>query len=244
MDLVEKYSYNVNRHPWELSRATSILRILGGNPLDTQYADIGSGDMFFSNQLKRYTNKSIYAVDCNFICFDKNQSIKQCKEITDIPKGIIDCVILMDVLEHVDDEDSFLNAVLETLKNNGEIIVTVPAHQFLFSSHDIFLRHYRRYNRKSILTLFKKHNILVSEDFHFYSSLFICRCIQKLVKKLGFKKEKEIGIGNWRYKERDFITQFISNILNLDFIINRFLGKIGIKIWGLSLCLICRKKSY
>jgi SAM-dependent methyltransferase len=54
-------------------------------------------------------------------------------------------IVLLDVLEHVSDPVLVLRNAKTVLHQNGAIIVTVPAYQFLFSDWDRALGHYRRY---------------------------------------------------------------------------------------------------
>jgi 2-polyprenyl-3-methyl-5-hydroxy-6-metoxy-1,4-benzoquinol methylase len=57
-----------------------------------------------------------------------------------------DCIILGDVLEHLEDDKSAIKKAHEMLEPNGCIVVNVPAYQTLFSKHDIALGHKRRYS--------------------------------------------------------------------------------------------------
>lgn len=64
-----------------------------------------------------------------------------------------DLVFLMDVLEHIDDDISFLGNLLLSLEANAYLLISVPAHPSLFSSWDTALNHYRRYSRKGLFEL-------------------------------------------------------------------------------------------
>ena len=61
-----------------------------------------------------------------------------------------DIVIAMDVLEHIQNNYSALKEWKHTLKPTGLLLIFVPAFQHLWSSHDIFLGHYKRYNKKDL----------------------------------------------------------------------------------------------
>lgn len=61
-----------------------------------------------------------------------------------------DCVAAFDVLEHIDDDVDALREWKRVLKQNGRIVLTVPAHQWLWSEHDVSLHHFRRYTQKTI----------------------------------------------------------------------------------------------
>src|SRR5262249_37896582 len=146
MDLRERGT-NENRHPWELSRADMVLGLLAPNARSTRYADIGSGDLFFAQKLADITDAPVYAVDVNYPDSASEGRVVVCPALNQVPSASIDCAVLMDVLEHVDDDVGLLRAVGRILTAAGEAVVTVPAHAFLWSDHDVFLGHRRRYNR-------------------------------------------------------------------------------------------------
>lgn len=57
-----------------------------------------------------------------------------------------DYVLMMDVLEHIEDDAGFLKDIRKYQKAGTVLFITVPAFQFLFSLHDKELHHYRRYD--------------------------------------------------------------------------------------------------
>ena len=242
MDLTEK-TENIKRHPWELSRSFNILKFLQTNDNNFVYADIGAGDKYFTSKLLSITDEKIFAVDNEY---QKNKSVKDgiicLNDSSLLENNSVDCVIMMDVLEHIKNENKFLETILEKLKPNGKIIITVPAMQFLFSSHDIFLKHYRRYSRKQLIKILSKHAIKIEQSYYFYSSLFFLRCITFLIETFKLDKQKNVGIGMWKFDRNNFITKFIFYILNIDFFLNKLLSKISIRLPGLSVLAICRKK--
>jgi SAM-dependent methyltransferase len=70
----------------------------------------------------------------------------------DVPfvEGTFDLVAALDVLEHVEDDVNSLAALVRLAKPGAAIIVTVPAHQILWGSHDRRLHHHRRYGRRQM----------------------------------------------------------------------------------------------
>jgi hypothetical protein len=59
-------------------------------------------------------------------------------------------ILLFDVLEHISDEDRFLDALLFHLAPQGKLIISVPAGRWLFSEYDIAAGHVRRYTVKDL----------------------------------------------------------------------------------------------
>ncbi len=58
--------------------------------------------------------------------------------------------LLTDVLEHVPDDFLFLSTLLARCKVGAHVLLTVPANDALWSSHDEVLGHYRRYERNQL----------------------------------------------------------------------------------------------
>jgi len=60
--------------------------------------------------------------------------------------GRYDAVFLLDVIEHIDDDTTFLRAALRHLRSGGLVAVNVPANMLLFSDYDRAAGHVRRYS--------------------------------------------------------------------------------------------------
>jgi hypothetical protein len=239
MDLVEKTENN-HRHPWELSRSYSILNILKKDSGNVIYADIGAGDKFFASKLKSLNAKTIYAIDTAYRDIRvERDGIISLNDISCLKDGSVDFFIAMDVLEHIEDDKVFLCQVHRKLKTNGQILITVPAIQYIFSSHDIFLKHFRRYDKKNIKNKLDD-KFIIQKCFYFYSSLLILRIILLLYERLAHVSVKNVGIGLWRYNNNP-ITRFFYYLLNVDFLLCKKLNDLNIHPLGLSLLIICKK---
>ena len=231
MDLIEQKE-NVNRHPWELSRTDSLIKEIRKYHNKGLILDIGCGDSYFDYQLLK-TNINItklYGVD---IYLKKKIDINRYYAVNDYSKlkdKKFDTIIMLDVLEHIENDEEFLNNMVnKLLKNNGKVILTVPAHQFLYSKHDEFLKHYRRYNIKMIRELCKKTNYKIVNYHYFYFSLFLFRL---LFRNTGNE------VNAWKYKKNEPKTRFVRNILNIDYAICKFMHRLSN---GLSLFVVLEK---
>ena len=58
---------------------------------------------------------------------------------------------MFDVLEHIDDDRATLAWLASRLGPHGVLVLTVPAHPFLFDENDRLARHRRRYTRGELL---------------------------------------------------------------------------------------------
>jgi SAM-dependent methyltransferase len=64
-----------------------------------------------------------------------------------------DLVVCLDVLEHVDDDLAALRELRRVAASGGRLLVTVPAHRWLWGTHDELSGHVRRYTRASLLSV-------------------------------------------------------------------------------------------
>lgn len=56
-------------------------------------------------------------------------------------------VVCLDVLEHIEDDQSLLTRLAQIVEPGGHVLVKVPACPWLYGSVDVASDHYRRYNR-------------------------------------------------------------------------------------------------
>lgn len=56
-----------------------------------------------------------------------------------------DLICLLDALEHIEEDEATLTAIRRLMTDTGRVLITVPAHPWLWSAHDVFLHHKRRY---------------------------------------------------------------------------------------------------
>jgi len=61
-----------------------------------------------------------------------------------------DLVCMIDVLEHVEEDVATLEALRGLLAPGGRVLLTVPAYQWMWSKHDEFLHHKRRYTAAAL----------------------------------------------------------------------------------------------
>lgn len=64
-----------------------------------------------------------------------------------------DAILYIDVLEHIEGDGAELAAASARLRSGGRLIVLAPAHQWLFSSFDQAIGHWRRYTVRSLAKL-------------------------------------------------------------------------------------------
>lgn len=103
-----------------------------------------------------------------------------------IPDRHYDLVTMFDVLEHIEDDAAAIRAIsTKLLKPGGALLLTVPAHQWLWGAHDVINEHFRRYNASQIARLLQNsglRNIRVSYCMTF---LFPLALLRKIYTKLN-----------------------------------------------------------
>ena len=100
-----------------------------------------------------------------------------------IESGSCDAILFLDVLEHVNDQQSVAEAY-RLLRKGGKIIITVPAHQWLWSRRDENAGHCRRYSRTSLLSLLKDGGFAIDKIRYYQSCLFPIFVLSRLASRL------------------------------------------------------------
>jgi SAM-dependent methyltransferase len=94
-------------------------------------------------------------------------------------------VALFDLIEHVDDEAQLLSEVRRVLEPGGAVLATVPAHQWLWSRHDVQAAHVRRYSPKDLRAAFRSAGFFIQLCRQFYGFLLIPAIIRKVLRTRG-----------------------------------------------------------
>ncbi len=84
-------------------------------------------------------------------------------------KNKFDSIFLLNVIEHIEDDQLAIKNCNYLLKSKGHLILLAPAYSWLYSSFDKQLGHYRRYSLLSLKKLLtkEKFNILSGSYFNF-----------------------------------------------------------------------------
>lgn len=261
MDLKEALdpgAIDVVRHPWELARykvVRDLLREYGhiNQSTSLRVLDMGCGDSWFVEQLaKDFPQHHYYGVDIAFsddLLVQLNQRLASepidlFHSLADAAPGItepVDIVLLLDVIEHIEDEIEFLQwmQTFSIIQPSTRFFITVPAYQSLFCQHDVFLAHYRRYTTQSAQTRLKEAHLQIEQQGYFFTSLLPPRALQVAKQRLNPPKpDAEEGVGQWRGGPT--ATQAFTQVLWRDYMFGKRLRKLGISLPGLSHFAIAR----
>jgi 2-polyprenyl-3-methyl-5-hydroxy-6-metoxy-1,4-benzoquinol methylase len=89
-----------------------------------------------------------------------------------LPPASVDVLVMLNVLEHIEDDRLALRRALELLKPGGSLILEVPAGPALYDGYDRELRHFRRYSRKELLGKLAEAGFRVGTSSHLGFLLF------------------------------------------------------------------------
>jgi SAM-dependent methyltransferase len=89
-----------------------------------------------------------------------------------VSPGWAEVVLLLDVIEHVDDDLATLCAARASVGEGGLLVVTVPAYQWLWSGHDEVLGHRRRYTAAELRAVVELADFTVLRVSYFNTLLF------------------------------------------------------------------------
>jgi SAM-dependent methyltransferase len=171
LDLIEKENNSIQEelnHWWIKTRFLYIdksIQLVKKKDIDIIEYGCGTGQNIFylSKIYKNLSNiKSIYGIDPNIEKNNKPFWIKKeggfLKEDNNILKKF-DIILALDVLEHIENDYEYLDHWVKKLNKKGIILIIVPAFPHLWSSHDLKMKHKRRYTKKSLIELTKKINL-------------------------------------------------------------------------------------
>src|SRR3989338_10266243 len=135
---------------------------------------------------------------------------------------------LFDVVEHIEDDLSFLQSLHEALTPDGLLIITVPAFTFLWREHDVMNKHFRRYTRLSLTTLLQKTGYEPVGLSYWNMLLFFPAALVRLMGHSGSSSLAD-GFLNWIFTLVVTVEAFFIRLFSLPF--------------GVSLVVVARKSN-
>lgn len=216
MDLKELGRVNPEDH-WYYQSKSRYLIELNRKYLENaeKIIEIGAGSTFFLNEaLKVSTNALGYAVDINYSGQEQTENKRIILSRT-LPEVSGDFYLFIDVLEHVENDIELLKESIQFAKPNSYILISVPAFSFLWSGHDDFLEHKRRYTTRQLKKLSEKADLEIIDLRYVFGLLLPLACLVRPVKKLLNIKGDDLTslhpslnkLSTWVFKHFDFINR-------------------------------------
>ena len=175
----------VAEHWYYRSKARFIARLLG-TARRKRILDIGAGSGFFARCLLDGTDAAeAWCVDTNY---DRDSDASKGASTIHFRRAAenvsADLVLLMDVIEHVDDDVQLMRDALAHAAPDATFLITVPAFQFLWSGHDVFLEHKRRYTLRQLERVVSEAGLRVSNGTYFFAGVFPLALLLRLPRRL------------------------------------------------------------
>jgi SAM-dependent methyltransferase len=172
-------------HWYYNSKARAVDRFLLGWSYNS-ILDVGAGSGFFTRHLLKHTSaQKGVCVDINYkVETEEDYANKILRFVRSISGSDADLILFMDVLEHVDDDVELLSHYAKMAHRNTIFLLTVPAFRFLWSMHDIFLEHRRRYTHKQLQNLANKAGLRVLNSSYYFGFIFPIVVIQRLSERV------------------------------------------------------------
>lgn len=226
---------------WAVTRAKKIRKILNLQSVDLMW-EVGSGHGNVAILLKNY-GTSVIAIEPleQGTLVTANSGIRSYVGTLDklqFPKNSIKCIGIFDVLEHLENPNEVLDEIYRVLEPGGLLVLSVPAHQWLFSDFDKSIGHFRRYSRKKIVSTLEDSGFLNNMTQFIFSFLVLPAFVLRTVpSKFGRKHTSAETKETTRNQQK--MLKLFQPILELLLILENFL-RIP---FGLSLISVSKKSS-
>ncbi len=223
-----------NEHWWFVARRKiidNVLRKLNlGNALNILDVGCGNGD-----------NLTILSHYGEVVALEReNEVLKraQARNIGHVFKGELpdgipddikkdkDLIVMLDVLEHIDDDVGTIRVLKEWIRKNGTLLITVPAYQFLYGTHDKLHHHKRRYTVTQLKEVIETNGWKVQYISYFNTFLFPLALLDRLKDKV-LKPSNSIELK----MPNKYLYIFLEKIFSLETaIVGRFQFPFGLSI--------------
>ncbi len=233
------------RHWWFVGRRKIVFSILDKYiPVvkgQLRLLDVGCGTGFNLARLDKYGHATGVDISEEAVKFSR---LRNCKDVLKIDKGKLpfsdntfNVITVLDVIEHIDDDYAALCDYYRVMKGNGILLITVPAHGFLWGAHDVAVGHRRRYVAGGLKDKVEKVGFAL-EKLTYFETLFFPFVLLSRIREKFAKKAADNSSPVIRIKDRSY---FVNRLLGFIFSLEaRFLEGFDFKYGVLLLC-VARK---
>lgn len=171
----------IGAHWYYRSKSRAMRRLLEG-VAPRSVLDIGAGSGFFAREwlLRGGAERATcvdpqYPADRDEVVAGRPLLFRRAVSATDA-----DLLLLMDVLEHVEDDVGLLGAYARLAPRGATVLLTAPAFGWLWSGHDVFLGHRRRYTVAGLEATARAAGLVVERACYFFAAVFPLAAAQRL----------------------------------------------------------------
>ena len=176
--------------------------------------DFGAGYGLITEKFKKKGYK-ISAVEINKTALEKlnDKNIDSYNLIEKVPKSI-NCIISLNVLEHIEDDDKYIKKFYNHLPQDGKLILYLPSSNLIWTELDDMVNHKRRYSKSGVVELLNSNSFEIEKiffvDFIGWIVLFFLKMFRV---KLDFDKRKIKFYDKFIFRTFKFTDYFFKNII-------------------------------
>ncbi len=184
----------IDTHWYYLAKGRAMRAMLGDHRA-AAVLDVGAGSGVFSRQLlDAGVVDEATCVDIGYTSErDEIHNGKPLRFKRAADRSTYGVILLMDVLEHVDDDVGLLQQYAARAGAHARVLISVPAFSWLWSGHDVVLEHRRRYTRRQLVSVVERSGLRVLGARYFFAPLLplvaATRLWDRLQMALGRKPE-------------------------------------------------------
>lgn len=189
------------RHWWFRGRRELVVSVLRSRlPDGARVVDVGCGTGFVLERLLDHFDASGLEPDASVRSRAAEPARSRVRagstdDLRAVEPGSFDAVLLLDVLEHLDDDVGALRAVRTLLRPGGFVLATVPAMPWLWSSHDVRNEHRRRYTRPGLARVLREAGLSPLVLSHVNSRLFPLALVHRAATAaFGTRTDRELSV--------------------------------------------------
>ena len=188
------------RHWWWRVREDILLRtirgMLAGVP-NARILDVGCGAALFFDALEPFGH--VEGVESDRTAVEGSGKWRSRIAIGNLdsayePAAPFDLILMLDVVEHIQDTDQLLRRAAEILTPTGRILVTVPAFNSMWTTHDDMNQHVTRYTAGELRSTLTRAGLRVIQTQYLFQSLVLPKLLVRATEMLALRAPRVPGL--------------------------------------------------
>jgi SAM-dependent methyltransferase len=191
-----------DRHWWYRARRQIIADLIRREaqlPKDAQILEIGCGTGHNLSMLAGFGHVEGLELDDEARALSEKRLGRKIMssplpELAGVPDRHYDLIGAFDVIEHIENDVAALASIATKLKPGARFIMTVPAHQWMWTAHDVANHHKRRYSKQRLRQLIEQSPMNLERIGYFNSLLFPLAVVERTASKLRGKDNADVTL--------------------------------------------------